>query len=845
MFIPNLMNKSKTDSDYKVNYIYETIEFSNNLPMRMFVHSVNYVQNHWHESIELLFILSGTVNIVVDGNRYELKEEDIILINSNEIHTTILSGDNNLILVLQISPDFIKENCSNSDNIIFNCKSFLYNQEEQHNFNIIRKILAEMMWFKIKDQEGYELKVKSLLLNLVYILIKYFKVTEKRINKQDNSKKFLERLTRIINYIDENYNKDISLQDIADKEYLTIHYLSKFFKKYVGITIGDYINKKRLEHAVKDIIFTDLPIIQIALNNGFPNEKSFLNIFKEYYNITPSQYRKNSQGFLKSSITEGNKIANYFEVDNTNVYKALFKYLNLTDSSIEDDKGTIKITNEIDLQKHPEKIYHKWKTLLTVGKAKDILFAEVQRQLQIIQKEIGFKYIRFHGIFDDEMMVYNEDQNNNPIFNFSYIDRVIDFILSIGLKPFIELGFMPSKLAKTNNTIFYRKSIISMPYDINKWNLLIKEFINHLIFMYGKKEIEKWYFEVWNEADFTNLFWFDKEEDYFILYKNTYDTLKSISKDLKVGGSSFVRIDDENFTWVRDFIKYCLENSCKPDFITYHCYPLRTGYITKTDISMSLISENENYLSDFINRINLLLKEYNMENIDKYITEWNSTTWHRDLTNDTCYKAAFITKNITQNMDKVEGLGYWTFTDFIEEIHVPKETFHGGLGFFTINGIKKAGYYAYWLLNKLGTKVIDSGEYYYVTSSCKGYQVLLFNYCHFDKLYCNRDLSNINIRERYNVFKDNFYKEINLSLKGFKSGKYNIRKYYVNQNHGSAFDTWIKMGAPEYFTKEEIEYINNKSQPLIVTLIQDIEQEYLITEKMSPHEVILYEFNIL
>lgn len=832
-----------------MEFIYETIKFNKSLPIKIFVHSVNYVQNHWHNSIELLFILSGSVNIVINAISYELKEEDIILINSNEIHS-ISSKESNTILALQIPIEYIKANYDSSEEIMFNCKSFNKTNEEQYYYDSIRNILAKMMWFYSKNELGFELKIQSLLFDMIYILFRNFKDINHGKKNEKNTEKYLERLSRIIKHIDENYNKEISLNSVAKSEFLSVAYLSKFFSRYMGMTFSSYLNNVRFQNAVKNLIYTDLSITEISINNGFFNEKTFFNLFKEFYDDTPNQYRKKIKNNLNISSKEKRNSVNYFEVDSKKAYTALFKYLKIVDKEIkEKELPYSKFIEEIDITKENKEIYHNWKCLTTIGKAKDGLFYEVQKQLTQVQKEIGFKYIRFHGIFDDEMMVYDEDKVGNPIYNFTYIDRLFEFFYSIGLKPFVELGFMPEKLAKNIKTIMYRKSIISMPKDIEKWKGLLKAFIEHCINHFGKTEVESWYFEVWNEPNMKGMFWFDTEEDYYKLYESSFKAIKEVSKNIKVGGPALTFFENDDLQWLRKYIEFCSRGKCEPDFISAHFYPHKAfmkkeDNFFKREFQDFRLIENEDSLKECINKFKNLLKEYKFEDIETHMTEWNSNASHRDLCNDTCYKAAYITKNVLENMDKLDSMAYWSITDLIEEFQASSNTFHGGLGVITNNGIKKAGYYAFWLLNKLGNINIASGEGYYITSSKKGYEMILYNYCHFDKLYCQGDTSKITIEDRYDVFTNNYNKEVKLLLKGFKEGLYEIKEYSVNRRNGSPYDTWLAMVGDGDLNLEEIDYLNNKSIPSYSKTQENINSEYLINRELTPHEIRLIEINI-
>ena len=499
---------------------------------------------------------------------------------------------------------------------------------------------------------------------------------------------------------------------------------------------------------------------------------------------------------------------------------------------------------EVDLSKNISEIKNNWKNLMTIGKAKEGLLDTVQNQIREVQANIGFRYIRFHGIFDDEMMVYKENEDGTVEYNFHYVDRLFDFLKSVNLKPFVELSFMPSALAKyKTKTLFYNKSVTSPPKSYKKWAFMINEFVRHCIDRYGLEEVRSWYFEVWNEPDIKE-FWFGSEEEYYDLYEITYKVIKEIDESIRVGGPSISSRTIKQTKWLERYIKYCIDNKCEPDFISFHTYPNEVFNI-EDDFSHKkglMIDENINYLSDIIDMVKNKLSESNLNNVEIFLTEWNSTISHRDLTNDTLYKSSYIVKNILENMDKVNGFGYWAMSDHIEEFIIDKHIFHGGLGIITHNNIKKSAYYAFKMLNKLGQVVVDKGDGYYIAKDFKGYTVYLYNYCHFDKIYCMSDVSNISIKERYNVFIDKIF-NIDLKLSNFeKDGNYNVTSYSISKEHGSSFDTWINMGAPDYLDSDDIEYINNTSVPYKRKFTTNIDKEFIIKEELNPHEVKVYSF---
>lgn len=219
-----------------MNYIYENIQFNSSIPIKIFIHNLNYTENHWHDALEILLVLDGSISIGIGNSVYQLDEEGLIVINPNEIHTT--SGtSSNLVLVLQIPSEWIRT-CTSFESIRLSCNSSLSRNQRQ--MNQIRKLLAQMMWTFNNQSLGYELRVQSYLFELLYRLFAFFG-QEGPPETSPDSEKFVERLSCIIGYLHENYRKDITLQALAEKEYLSVSYLSRFFKRQTGISFREYM----------------------------------------------------------------------------------------------------------------------------------------------------------------------------------------------------------------------------------------------------------------------------------------------------------------------------------------------------------------------------------------------------------------------------------------------------------------------------------------------------------------------------------------------------------------------------------------------------------------------------
>lgn len=228
-----------------------------------------------------------------------------------------------------------------------------------------------------------------------------------------------------------------------------------------------------------------------------------------------------------------------------------------------------------------------------------------------------------------------------------------------------------------------------------------------------------------------------------------------------------------------------------------------------------------------------------------YLSEWGISPSHRELLNDTCYSAAYFVRNILLNLNRLESFGHWCLTDWMKELAFPDTLFHGGLGFFTYNGIKKPSYHAYHFLSKLQKNILVNKEgcCISVDDTENHFSILLYNYSHFSDLYAQGFNLDFSPTERYHVFPNAVDKEISFTLTGIPKGKYTIRQHIVNRKHGSCFDTWISMGAEELHTPEEVERLANLSQPLIIrnTCLLD-NPSYHFTYTLEPLEIRLVEF---
>lgn len=834
------------------NAIYELVETNDSLPFDVALNSVNYVSSHWHNSIEIIFVLRGTVEVRLNHEKRTLSEGDVLLINQCHVHE-VIGLEKNIIATFLIPFSYLKEKIAGADEFSFDCYSGEKDKERRHALDQLRRLLAEMVQLKYQKGDVYEIDMQIRMLEVFSLLLKQFKSSA---SAEVMNEKYMERMLRIITYIDDHYKEPITLQAIAESEFLSIPYFSKFFSDNIGLNFQSYLTSIRLKHTVEELLHNgETSIADVALKHGFPNAKSFYTAFKARYNVTPNEYRKHFRPDLGER--KERESSNYLTFNQSSALGIIHQYLQRSPSQQSQEITALETEAcQVNVSACSSPIRHTWKNLIAIGKAKEGVHADVQRQLKLVQARCPFRYLRFHGIFDDSMMVYSEDETGRPKYNFRLVDELFDFLLSVRLKPFIELGFMPSALAADpDKTIFHVKSCTSLPKSVDKWCELVDRFLRHCMNRYGKGEVESWKFEFWNEPEL-KAFWPGTMEEYLELYARTYETVKQLSSRLQIGAPGRIIMIDEG-KFYDEFFAFCRERQCLPDFIPLHFYPHERlnnlEQIEQINIFNQLesfqklmeefggVSPNPDFLKDQLANEQRLLEKHQMSGVDLYLTEWNSTSYHRDLTNDTLYKAAYVVKNIIDNLDSIEGFGYWVLSDNIEETAASPDLFHGGLGLLAQHGIPKAGMNAYELLAKLGDRLIERGDRYIVTSGRDGYQVLTFNYCHFDDLYALGDNSFIDAVNRYNGFKDVKTVKLELELTGLPSGKYRMITRTIGRKHGSSYDRWVEMGAPKSLCPEDVEYLKAGSRPRMISQNVEVDNSQTCISILEPHGVELIE----
>jgi xylan 1,4-beta-xylosidase len=476
----------------------------------------------------------------------------------------------------------------------------------------------------------------------------------------------------------------------------------------------------------------------------------------------------------------------------------------------EEEKVRLISADVLDLK---GKLNTQFKECVGAGRANEGLRADWQSQLTYLKKECDFKFIRMHGLFTDDMGVYREDKKGNPEYNWQYVDVLYDFLLSIKMKPFVEIGFMPEALASGKETIFWWKGNVTPPKDYKKWEMLIRAMMQHFTERYGEEEVSTWYFEVWNEPNLTPWFFTGTMADYFKLYDVTSRPIKSVSPKYKVGGPATA-----GSAWIPEFIKFCKENNSPVDFVSTHCYGVNQGYLDEYGQAGTVLAPDPKSIWAEMKRSRKQIRESALPNLELHYTEWSSSYTPADPFHDSYHSAAFILDKIRNVGDDVNSMSYWVFTDIFEEPGPRFTPFHGGFGLINYQGINKPAFYSYQFLNRLGETEIKSNDpASWVCKNKQGdVQVLFWNFT----LTHTADSVNNQVLYKRDLPSASAGKT-KISLKNMSAGKYTMEVYKTGYKVNDPYATYLEIGSPSQLAPPQVDALkkNSNGTPVLTKII--------------------------
>lgn len=733
---------------------------------------------HLHREPEALYVVKGRAQIAAQEENYMLKEKDIMIVNSEESHAVRVFSES---LVLSVKLDFFfLEQMYPGKKVLFFCNSV---SAPEVDYGRLLYLLDQMTENYVND--GRELLTKSLYYAFWQFLCDRFMKEERQI-KGD------EKLSEILKEIQERYGTVISLSEMAAKQYMSESSFSRYFKKYMGINFGEYVLKIRLEHAEKELLFTDKTITQISYNCGFSSSSVFNKTFKKRHGVSPGEYRLAKAG--DKSAQGGNRkkelLRQYLNLGNEEILskKPQNQYF------IDADKGRMFSDNIL--------------VCINAGHASSLLEGRVQEHVSRVVKKLHIRYIRILDPFGENMEIQMKGVNEDP--NFDKLDRVLDFLISINVLPVIEFPENRKKIiAHFGSVVGSQEERNDTFSSMEEWLKFLEDFLMHLAERYTAQAVNSWCVEIWETPE-VEMF---SENSYLSFYEATRCKIKEYFPRMRIGACGLS--PDISREKLKSYLRYWKTSGTSPDYLSALCYPYTVDYYGKGNRLLKLATDSR-FMKEKTEQYKDLLQEIDYPDTPIWISEWNTSVSNRNIYNDSCAKACHMLTQMKDMLGEIQTLSYGNISDSTALYYDSRKPFVGASGLISKDGIPKPAYYAmeFWSVLSGGERLLGKGDNYILTACSDGTLALLafypqkFHYGYFMKEEDEWKPEDIPF-----MFEEAEDLELEFCIRQIKNGQKKINRYSLCEDDGSVLSEWEKMGYESNLNHGEREYLQRACKP--------------------------------
>ncbi|MCI2049597.1 MAG: helix-turn-helix domain-containing protein [Lachnospiraceae bacterium] len=754
---------------------------------------------------ELFYLIEGKCTFTVEDESYKLGKDDFLIVNTDKQHGYTSEGE--LLSASIYIPYSELMRLLRQELILFNCNSAQDGGNEL--YDEVRLTLKQIL-----NEEGHEhgpdeIYLLSLYYRMLNMLTHNFLISSADTHVMGENEKYSERCMQIHEYVRQNFNKPMRLHELAQKLFLSDSYLSKNIKKILGMSFLDYVSTVRLNYIVSELLYTDQPIVRIAMDSGFASPATMNKAFREKYGMTPSCYRAK----LKKSRVEKQLAPE----EETQVESQVRKYFrNLSDAPSETEGRSVR--QETFEAGHKAGVLDRnWNRMINAGTAGDLLSATMQRHILRLKKELLFTYIRFWDIYSGVMML--DIHRKYGTYNFGRLDNVLDFLVDNGMRPFMELGTKNKVLIGSRGKSpleEQERAAFSSWEEMQQFHTAL---IDHLVRRYTAQEVGKWYFELWEpeppvklkdgryeaisreEAE-------KRTEDYLHYFTLIASIYRERLPEVRIGGCGISnRFGDE--LPMALFRKWAVAKE-QPDFLSVYGYPYGSES-SRRDRNQSI---DQDYLKNFVLSARKMMKEAGFNPPKLFVTEWNFSISNRNVLNDSCMKGAYIVRNLITALSLENMIGYWVGSDLFAEYSDVHGALFGGNGLLTRDGIEKPSYYAFRFLNEMGKFVRSSDENCLITDNgSEDYRIVCHNGKALSFQYSLKDEGNIDIAEQDSLMADVKKLHLHFVLPARQGRTYEILSRFVNASQGSVKDEWLTLQLPDDMSRDDTDYLRRIAVP--------------------------------
>lgn len=768
---------------------------------------------HWHPEVEVLFCVEGSASVTVKDSLFSMKKGDVLVVNSSISHRVVSDAEGIVCYIRypwKLLDDMVVEGSR-----IFACNS---TTDQLHSYRRLQASFQSLVYEYVNPTRKSRGNQDILMLEILNQIIEEFQIEEApavggRVREDL-------RIQQIVQYVNRNFQQNISLSSLAEELFLSPSTLSRFFKKNTGIYFVDYVNQVRARFGLVELIYSDASITEIAVNSGFSNLSVFSRVFKEIYGMTPTDYRRKHRQDTAIEQQEREHLRSELA------------------QRMPDRRDESALHDEITADSREGKIYPKvWNTGINVGFLEMLTQNNLRTQVLSLCQELGFSYVRVWNIFSRRMMLTDGVQIGG--YNYGKLDEALDFLVENHILPFLDLGKRQfSAVRGAKSAVFTELDYVDFR-SRGAWESMLRDFVRHAVKRYGQEEVNQWIFECaidWIHPETCQIYHDPEGFDPFGVYAFCYRTVKAAAPLAQVGGPGLAPGFDDARS--RDFLRRSVEEDCKPDFVSFYLYPYETERGEEGILSHRCGRRDTE--AEQVRWVRRLMEETGTGDCRLYASECSNSLSNRNFLNDCCFRGAYIAHTANLLWDEVDMVCIRMASDIVGGYYDTYRAANGDLGLLTISGVRKPAYFALQFLHGLGDYLVKRGEGYIITRSSHGrFFVLCYNYKWFSSNYFLRREWEFSPGELRELWEDDKSVELKLVLEHLNDHTtYFINRQVISCSEGSLLHEWGNFQFEE--SQECRQYLKQACFPRMSMVKQTVRNNCItITEHLQPQEVSL------
>ena len=721
-------------------------------------------KTHVHEGLECLFVVSGNIDLELDDKRYHMGPDDIVVINMNQLH--VIQGNSSaLIISLHIEKDYLLKECPEMAKCFIRCNSAATANDQR--YAELKKTLIQMKLTEMEKGNGSELNIRILLLRFIYILVMNFKAdhTDSSLDKNFES---ASELSNVLQHMYRNYYQSISLKNAADLVFMSPQYFSKYFKKKTGESFFQYLQKIRLERALKSLLYGNDSILQIALDNGFANPKAFSAAFAKQYQDTPSAYRKRYGSAIAYESNIDNE-ENEEKIDGAII--ELLRYRKKYDLTYEYERENYEVHN-IDLRGSTNRFIQKQSNLLNIGKLDVALRSGFINDLKN-KANLGIQYVYF-CLLDQKDMVRLIPDIDDGSWNY-HILQAINIFQEAGLIPMFKISC--EAVSQSGEAPLMGKAEL--------FSKVLRTILEH----YQKQYTETWMFEICVDDM--------PAEQAVSAYKEMRLAIKKELPKSQIGLFSISNDMSKNTQAFAQRLSMIASLACMPDFITFSVFPnnLKADYMP--DVTYYPISGYHKRVALDVKKI---CETMGAGDIPLFAINWNTLTGGNRIEVRTYFRSALILQAMMELNGIVEGVGFWY--DSSDSYFLTNEDLGVSLALYAFESTKRPAYFVAELFARLGGEVLwetENAIAIYKEDTTE-WIIVVWNPIYLNPFYYTGQSL---LAEKA--------KTVRLEIKGLEAGQYKFKHFCLERSVSSSLSQYISSGFPNVNDKDAYEYMQSAS----------------------------------